>query len=55
MNMQGKPRRERPAAGTGSARKRYSSPKLTRYGAVDVLTRAGTSTMSEGSPTLKKI
>ena len=41
-----------PASAT---RKPYGKPKLTRYGAVHSLTRAGTSTKNEGNPTQKRI
>lgn len=52
--------RKEPDAGRDStaaepARKRYVKPKLTRYGAVQALTRSGLSTRNEGSPTLRKV
>ena len=52
--MQRKPELGRPGT-TGPVRKPYSRPKLTRYGAVNSLTRSGLSTKSEGSPFLRKI
>ena len=40
---------------SGEPRKAYRSPKLTRYGAVHSLTRAGTATKNEGNPGKKRI
>jgi hypothetical protein len=52
--MQRKPDVEPPPA-TEPPRKRYASPKLIRYGAVNALTRSGVSTKNEGSPVLRRV
>ena len=52
--MQKKPEGQS-AEPVNASRKPYAKPKLTRYGAVHSLTRAGTSTKNEGNPTQKRI
>jgi hypothetical protein len=42
------------AAAKAEGRKPYAKPRLTRYGAVHALTRAGATSKSEGNPTQKK-
>lgn len=51
--MQKKPEPGR-AASNPEGRKPYAKPRLTRYGAVHALTRAGATSKSEGNPTAKK-
>jgi len=53
--MQKKPEAGRDAATGEPARRRYVKPKLTRYGAVQSLTRSGLSSKNEGNPGLMKL
>ena len=55
MPTKPEPDKNAPSPAGEEARKAYRAPKLTRYGAVHALTRAGTATKNEGNPGKKRI